>query len=310
MSSELCPVSPETAAALMQERGEVSVCLLQRHYKLGYSDAVHLMGQVELAGLLTAASPQQPAPASNLYDLRRFVAAVRTGLGAERLKRTGATFYSQPFSLARGDFYILGTNPGGGDDGKQIIATVLDRIERGGEWCNDYLDDKTWDTPQSIQLQNTVRAMLHLLAPGKERTVCAANLIFVRSRTVADLIEGFWPLANACWPGHEVVLDVVRPKLVVAYGNGTGSAYDYLLHRFKPPKQDIEISRDAGWGSTKLKAFRFKAPWGMVRVVGLPHPSRFGLLRATSQNEADANAGEVWPILLPHVADFVYGSTS
>lgn len=299
-------VSPAEAAALMQERGEATVSLLQRHYGLGYRAALALMERVNLAGVCTIVA-QQPTPVTDLGNLRRFADAVRTGLGPTRLSFTGATLYSQPFSLARGNVFIMGTNPGGTDEGKSSIAAVLARLEQGEDAGNDYLDDQTWDTPQSLRLQKTVRALLHLLAPGRERSVCAANLVLVRSRTVEDLnarTEGFWTLADACWPGHEVILDVVRPKLIVAYGNGPESAYEYLLHRFR---QTAAPERDecAGWGSTKLKAFNYAAHWGDVRVVGLPHPSRYGLLGSPSDGAINRSAGEPWPILRPNVADFV-----
>jgi hypothetical protein len=196
--TNLSPVTAELAATLMIERGEVSVSLLQRQYKLGYSDALRLMDQVTLAGLL----PTQRAE-DNQDDLRRFVNAVRKGLGPEYLKLTGATLYSEPFSLARGHTYILGTNPGGGPEDKETLAAVLARLERGEPAAvpNDYLDDRTWDKRQSIQLQDTVKALLHLMAPGSERRVCAANLIYVRSRTMEHLKKdtvGFWQLAEAC----------------------------------------------------------------------------------------------------------------
>jgi hypothetical protein len=297
-------VSPELAAALMNDRGEFSVSFLQRQYLLGYSDALRLMDQVKLAGLLSGVGA-----GDNRDNLRRFVAAVRGGLGPKRLELTGATLYSEPFSLARGGTYILGTNPGGSPEGKEKLAAVLVRLERGEPATvpNDYLDDTSWDTPQSRQLQETVRALLHLVAPGNERRVCAANLIYVRSRTMKELQEhtdGFWQLADACWPGHEVVLDAVQPKLVITYGNGAGSAYDYVAHRLRKLDVIIEPPRDAGWGRTKLKSFSYAARWGRVRVIGLPHPSRYGLL-AAEPTRGSVNAE--WPTLRPQVSQFITG---
>ena len=228
----------------------------------------------------------------------RFASAARTALGEERLNRTGATLYSQPFSLAPGDVYILGTNPGGNDIGKDTLKTALTRLEQGTDAGNDYIDAADWDTHQSKQLQSTVKALLHLFAPGRERNVCAANLIFVRSGTLDRLIEPFWQLVDACWPAHEVLLDIVRPKTIVAYGNGDYSAYCYMLHRCKATVVRRENPEKSGCGATMLKAFSYAAPWGEVRVVGLPHPSRYRLLPADP-------APTPWPVLLPNVARFV-----
>jgi len=230
--------------------------------------------------------------------LARFASAARIALGAKRLNLTGATLYSQPFSLAPGDVYILGTNPGGNDVGKDSLGTTLTRLEQGTDVGNDYIDADDWDTHQSKQLQSTVKALLHLFAPGRERNVCAANLIFVRSGTLDRLPEPFWQLADACWPAHEVLMDIVRPKTIVAYGNGDGSAYDYILHRCRAAVVRREDPEKSGWGITMLKAFNYAAPWGEVRVVGLPHPSRYRLLPA-------GPAPTPWPFVLPHVARFL-----
>ena len=116
-------------------------------------------------------------------------------------------------------------------------------------------------------------------------------------------MDSFWTLADACWPAHEVTLDVVRPALIVAYGNGQESAYEYLRHRFQ---QNVpERDESSGWGRTKLKAFNYSAPWGRVLVIGLPFPSRHGLLAGITEEVAIKSSGESWPVLRPQVAEFV-----
>ena len=57
-------------------------------------------------------------------------------------------------------------------------------------------------------------------APGlglDPRSVAASNLILVRSRDAAG--SRFGQFAELCWPVHQEILRLIRPRLVIAYGN-------------------------------------------------------------------------------------------
>lgn len=205
--------------------------------------------------------------------VEKFVDIVRQRLGPEGLKAGGGTLYTSASTLARGQTYFLGTNPGGGADSKQSIGDLL--AELPASTINEYFDVE-WD-PQSVRLQHTMKALLRLIAPQNPEAVCASNLIFVRSANVEALPDNFWKLAELCWPAHEHVLDVVQPELVVAYGNGPGSAYDFL--RYKLERVAAHKPELAGHGATMCKGFVARRGGRTFNVIGLPHPSRHILRR-------------------------------
>lgn len=310
------PISVEEATAVLRGVNEGRVSLLQRRFLLGYQSALDLMDRVNLAlqvdhpgtderGVAKSTTTCRP----DLENVRGLVAVVREALGAKRLvELTGATLYSEPHTVAPGAVYLLGTNPGGDSEGKPPIGQLLDRLEQGESSGNDYYDDESWDTPQSRQLQGTIRAILDVVAPGEQRNVCASNVVFVRSRTVKDLeekTEGFWQLAEACWPCHAYLLELIRPKLLVTYGNGAGSAYDFVTHKLRQHTRGDVVSEPSDCGKTLLFKRTVDLGWGEVRIVGLPHPSRFKLL----EGSGNTNPNSEQPKLKPNVAKFIRSAT-
>jgi uracil-DNA glycosylase family 4 len=63
--------------------------------------------------------------------------------------------------------------------------------------------------------------------------VPASNVAFVRSRRLATLATDFTALAEACWPFHARVLEVVRPRLVVCLGSEAGDFVRAKLSAFR-----------------------------------------------------------------------------
>lgn len=73
--------------------------------------------------------------------------------------------------------------------------------------------------------------------------VCSSNLIFVRSVT-ANYIS--FDLAKTCWPFHEAVLHIVQPKLILAIGNSSTSAYK-CLHKLMGGAEEYISSGHGHW---------------------------------------------------------------
>lgn len=234
-----------------------SICLLQRKLQLSYSVGKQLLRQLEAEGE---------------SELTRFIAVVRATLGGPDgyLHKSGATLYSEPRTLRRGQVYLLGTNPGGGDEGKNTIEDALIALPMQG---NAYLDE-IWDTGRAAGEAVLQRRVKNLLEDGlglQTRDVCATNLVFQRTKRVAGL--SFREAADACWPIHEHLLDVVQPRLVVAFGNSTQSAYAYLAKKL--PKLTEIPAIKAQHGDWECRGFHTTWQGRPMRVVGLPHMSYY-----------------------------------
>ena len=208
-----------------------------------------------------------------MADLSEFVLTARGHL-SPILSRSGNILYSSAATLRPGTLYLLGLNPGGDPNDarhrEQTIGSVLDALPAKRD--NEYLD-VSWrergdrKPPGQSKLQRRVQWLSEMLGVDL-RDVCAANLIFARS-TGAESSD-YARLAPVCWPVHELILDIVRPKLVVAYGNSAVSPYAYLLQRFGASR---EVEFPSGHVTWTCRAFGV----GGMRVAGLPHLSRYAI---------------------------------
>ena len=187
---------------------------------------------------------------------------------ASYLDRSGAVLYSSHDTIKPGKIYLFGLNPGGqgGPTLQKNISLMLSRQE------NAYLDER-WENgrelpePGKAVLQRRVNWLLTQLG-AQTRDVLATNLIFMQSRDASGVSSD---LADVCWPVHEALLNIVRPSLIVAYGNSTFSPYGYLHGRFGGEQR----YGTSGHGDWMLKGFDARMSWGSVFVAGLPHLSRY-----------------------------------
>lgn len=181
----------------------------------------------------------------------------------------GAIFYSSHATLQKGDIYLLGFNPGG-EDGRPLreaidgLLTVTENayIEQNWSGRRNY-------KPGHAPLQKRVTWLLDALGYVPEN-ICASNLIFMQSKSAASI-----PYANAdvCWPVHRAILDIVRPKLILAFGNSACSPYAYLRDMFGTTQTE-EI--EAGHGNWKVKGCSITVPGDPpVYLAGLPHLSYY-----------------------------------
>ena len=162
-----------------------------------------------------------------MTDLSNFVTSARKQL-TPIIHRSGNVLYSAARTLRPGPLYLLGLNPGGDPNKHETIEEALDRLP--SKESNAYVHE-TWERhgdPGQAPLQRRVRWLARQLGLDVEG-VCAANLIFARSR---DASASDYPrLADLCWPIHVAILEVVRPRLIIAYGNSAVSPYAYLRTR-------------------------------------------------------------------------------
>lgn len=197
----------------------------------------------------------------------RVVAAARHHLRGH-LRESGELLYSAASTLRRGELYLLGHNPGGDANDPslpQLGRTLADLATK--DW-NSYLVSWNGRSPGQAPLQRRVTWLLQQLG-AEPRKVAASNLIFMRSRDAAG--SRYRDYSALCWPIHEQILEIVRPRLLLAYGNGALSPYRFLLALYGFPAEEVRPSGHRPWVCRS-----FVVP-GRFRVVGVPHLSRYDI---------------------------------
>jgi hypothetical protein len=187
---------------------------------------------------------------------------------SDLLQEPGGILYSSHETLKPASVYLLGFNPGGSDG-----APLGESLKSMLSYCENAYVNESWINgngewgPGEAPLQKRVRWLLNEL--GLETSaVCASNLIFFQSRSAADID---FSLAKRCWPVHEGILKIVRPKLIIAFGNSDKSPYGYLHEMFRGEEESIS----SGHGNWKVKGFHCRINDRPVYVAGLPHLSRY-----------------------------------
>jgi hypothetical protein len=156
----------------------------------------------------------------------------------------GEVFATGMLSLARGDFYIAGLNPGSG----RSYPTIRDHV---ANWSLDsysaFLDqcwkERCWNVdcyglqvrancncPRGTHsLQKAVQKIIEKARPGLDpRKVFATNAVFAKSdsaesfrkETRVSLIKAF----DACWPIHQFFLSQIRPRVILSLGYAEGAS--------------------------------------------------------------------------------------
>ena len=191
------------------------------------------------------------------------------------LDESGSVLYSSINTLAPGMFYILGLNPGGSSGSK--IRHRLDALNQHTE--NAYLDENWSSNKRSYRtgghpLQRHLSMLMEQLGQNL-RNVCASNLIFTRSSDQSG--ANFPQNGDICWPVHRLILSIVQPSIIIAFGNGTVSPYafihkkHYKTHGVWPRETECEAEH----GSWKCKVFKTRIDDFDILVLGLPHLSRY-----------------------------------
>jgi hypothetical protein len=186
------------------------------------------------------------------------------------LDLSGKILYSSASTLRKGPVYLLGHNPGGdpATHAADTIRASLDGLST--KKTNDYIDESWGDRPAGTKpLQRRVRWLLESLDLDP-RSVAAANLLFPRSISAAG--SGFSTFADICWPIHEAILEIVKPRVVLAFGNAGDSPYTFLRRRFHPRS---EYKFPSGHGSWICRGFEVPSKF---HVIGLPHLSRYDVI--------------------------------
>ena len=201
---------------------------------------------------------------SNAADLVTFAKPLLASIAS----RSGRVLYSAASTLKPGPIYLLGLNPGG--DPATHHDTVSESLEELPErHLNAYLDESWAGQPVGCsRLQRRVCWLVQQLGLSV-RSVCASNLIFIRSGDSSG--SGYPQTAKLCWPVHERILRIVKPKVILVFGNSGISPFRFLQAHYGATRL---VSFPSGHGN--WQCFGFELPSG-VRVIGLPHLSRYAV---------------------------------
>lgn len=179
----------------------------------------------------------------------------------------GKVLYSSAATLDRFPIYFLGTNPGGA-----LPSTMAQSIDDITSGLNEYLD-YSWEgrPPGQAKLQKQVTRFLSGLG-FEPRDVPASNIVMTRSagiKTHQDM-DGD---ARRCWPLHEIILESVQPRAILAFGSGIEKSAFAYLRTFLKPDQIESIPADQP-GFT-CHAFNASLGAGSIKVVVVPHLTRY-----------------------------------
>jgi len=190
------------------------------------------------------------------------------------LDRSGTVLYSNYYTLKQGKLYILGFNPGGDPEDRELkFQTIIKDIESERKLDREYNEYFIkWGNykPGEDPLQRSIRFLVEEVFGLNLREVCASNLIFLRSRK-QDGIQNWEELADKCWKVHEFLIrEVVKPEIIISFGLQT---FSYLLRRLG---YNIGFFFPAFWGNWTIKVAMNVYYFGRnLLIFGFPHISRY-----------------------------------
>jgi hypothetical protein len=181
----------------------------------------------------------------------------------ELLDQSGSILYSPLNTLTKGDYYLLGINPGGkGGDSIQEHLSQLSGSTRSAYYADD------WDS-------NTLQKRLVTLfkhASLNLDNICSSNLIFLRSVSEGQLPKSRYAkgeLIDKCWKVHKVILGIVQPKYIVTFGK---LPYTYVSTKLGMKET---ATKPAGHGKWLIRIAKSTYPENEQYIISFPHLSRY-----------------------------------
>ena len=203
---------------------------------------------------------------------------------SDYLNKPGSIIYSSVQTIRKGDYYILGLNPGGISDSQTIGSSIKNL---GSKYENSYIDEKwDWRGKELDKGKHPFQNALNEIAKSLNielKDIFASNLIFIRTRNA----KGIEHYANTCWQVYQYLIkEIIKPKVIFAIGNSEAfSAYSFLK---KINSESINNEENKSLPLTPIvscKSFTTTE----YKVIGLPHLSRFSWIINGKNGEAFFN---------------------
>lgn len=198
--------------------------------------------------------------------VRSAVAAFPSNLKA----RSGKIFYTGREAFAEpSNIYLLGLNPGGDPDEQSdetIATSIRDFDERDTPWSAYAYERWAGKDPGKHGMAPRVLHLFDRLGLDPLRTP-ASNVVFLRTRSQADLAKHMQEWMPACWPVHQTVIDALGVRTIVCFGGKAGEWVRHKLGALEPVGSACETNQRR-W---KYAAHRNV---NLQTVVTLTHPSR------------------------------------
>ena len=212
---------------------------------------------------------------------------IKTGLN----KRPGSLLYSANSTLKKGDWYFLGSNPGGSSD--QFENSQEDTIEnhllRKEENFNEFMEG-IWfargkqQAPGAHIHQRRIKELFAGLSV-ELKTVCSSNISFIRTKDEDSYDINLRRIdEELCWQVHQFILSLVRPRFVICNGKKANDFFqnkmivkDYDEIELKPnPQRKICTSTV---GAIKTDELHLEE----VFLFSIPHLSRFSFFPRSAE---------------------------
>ncbi len=187
------------------------------------------------------------------------------------INESGSIVFSSVETIAKGDIYTLGLNPGGETyiPLKRIITELPDKKS------NAYTDE-CWGNRKNSSykmgqhpLQRNFTGLIKAIGYDPS-LIFSSNLIFSRSRNQHG---AKYPInADLCWPVHQEFIKIVDPRCFIVFGNSKISPFQYIKDKYLLEKID---SIDSGHGRWKCHFFKGVIESKERLLIGLPHLSRY-----------------------------------
>lgn len=197
---------------------------------------------------------------------------------------SGGVFNSPDNTLKKGDYYLVGLNPG--QAGMSCDNKKKYTIEYGLENLNHhvYADDKWGNYPKNkAPFQKSVRAFFNAIGADLLST-CCSNLYFIRTQDENEL-KSFLKDNPLLRPGHlqvhKEILKVIQPKTIIFFSSTAYNEFKVMLANGleNPNSIIVKGSRreiDSGHKRKVIKLRRFQVPDGSrYNIVLVPHFSRY-----------------------------------
>ena len=195
------------------------------------------------------------------------------------LDESGAILYSAWDTLCPGRYYILGLNPG-----RTTGATIRECLSEMKNYTENAYLDEDWSSKTKSYNVGGHPLQLHLKSLFQSlgydlRNICASNLIFSGSspQSPGQSGAGYPGKANLCWDVHKMIINIVQPKILLVFGNGIISPYNYLQRKHneqfsKWPQDKMVPSGPSKW---VCRSFQTTLEGKKRVVIGIPHLSRY-----------------------------------